>query len=208
MKGIITLILTCLLLISSGCSKDSLPDEPLPDTQAFKNEFTRGFMASAEETEDGYYTFESKTNGYTMLFPEHAKVSESDFESHEDKYETFSLGEKMKNQNTSYYIKLTYEKAPSINDIDVHQELLAVTSGYKGDFKREEFSKNIVYSARENNEEEGLFYYIAVVKAKGTDQLIRLTFDSSCSNGETECNVNPNELNQRLTNIVHSIQFK
>lgn len=31
-----------------------------------------------------------------MLFPVNAKVSESDFESHEDKYETLSLGEKIK----------------------------------------------------------------------------------------------------------------
>ncbi|MEM5016474.1 hypothetical protein WKH31_09310 [Metabacillus indicus] len=191
------------VLLAAGCS-----EEKVPDTEAFKDEFTRGFIKEGGETEDGYYTFESKTSGYKMLFPEHAKVSKSDFESHEDKYETLSLGEKMKNQNTSYYIKLTYEKAPNINDIDVHLNQLAITSGYKGNFKREEFNNNIVYSAKENNEQKGLFYYITVIKAKDTDQLIRLTFDSSCSNGETECNVNPNELNQRLTNIVHSIQFK
>ncbi|MEK3806747.1 hypothetical protein MHB63_09430 [Bacillus sp. FSL H8-0547] len=192
-----------IILIAAGCS-----EEKLPDTEAFKGEFTRGFIASSEETTDGYYTFESKTNGYTMLFPVNAKVSESDFESHEDKYETLSLGEKIKNQETSYYVKVTYEKAPNISDIDVHLEQLAITSGYKGNFKREEFNNNIVYSARENNEQKGLFYYVAVIKAKETDQLIRLTFDSSCSNGETECNVNPNELNQRLKIIVHSIQFK
>ncbi|MGP1909419.1 hypothetical protein ACTSEZ_14740 [Metabacillus sp. JX24] len=190
------------ILFAAGCS-----EEKVPDTEAFKDEFTREFIKEGGGTEDGYYTFKSKTNGYTMLFPEHAIVSESDFESHEDKYETLSLGEKMKNQNTSYYIKLTYEKAPNINDIDVHQEQLTITSGYKGDFKREEFNNNIVYSARENNEQKGLFYYIAVIKAKDTDQIIRLTFDSSCSNGETECSVNSNELNRRLTNIVHSIQF-
>ncbi|KEZ48957.1 hypothetical protein [Metabacillus indicus] len=195
--------ITLFILFAAGCS-----EEKVPDTEAFKDEFTREFIKEGGETEDGYYTFESKTKGYTMLFPEHAKVSERDFESHEDKYETLSLGEKMKNQNTSYYIKLTYEKAPNISDIDVHLEQLTITSGYKGDFKREEFNNNIVYSARESNEQKGLFYYIAVIKAKDTDQIIRLTFDSSCSNGETECNVNPNELNQRLTNIVHSIQFK
>ncbi|KEZ49288.1 hypothetical protein [Metabacillus indicus] len=214
MKKVLLLFLTTMLAFTGGCGmtkeKDNgkVEQQYMPETEAFKDEFTREFIKSAEETEEGYYTFESKTKGYTMLFPENAKVSKSDYELHENKYETLNLGEKISDINNSYYIKLTYEKSPNINDIDVHLDQLSITSGYKGEFKEIDNGTNIVYYARENNNEKGLFYYIALIKANNTDQLIRLTFDSSCSNGETECDVDADKLEQRLMEVVNSIKFK
>lgn len=49
--------------------------ETLPNVNAFQDEFTREFMASTVEVEDRFYTFQSKTEKYTMLFPKDAKVS-------------------------------------------------------------------------------------------------------------------------------------
>lgn len=52
----------------------------LPDTIAMQDDFTREFMASAEEIEEGYYLFESKTAGYTMLYPVNSKQSKMSYE--------------------------------------------------------------------------------------------------------------------------------
>ncbi|OHR73236.1 hypothetical protein HMPREF3291_20040 [Bacillus sp. HMSC76G11] len=58
----------------------------MPETEAIIDEFTREFMASSKEVEEGYYTFQSKTKGYTMLFPENAKISSGDYEQIENSY--------------------------------------------------------------------------------------------------------------------------
>src|SRR5690625_7923114 len=81
MKRLILLMFLVLLLMG-GCKnmknnqdlQDADPKD-LPDTIAMQDEFTREFMSSAEEEEEGYYLFESKTGGYTMLYPVNSKQS-------------------------------------------------------------------------------------------------------------------------------------
>ncbi|UOQ83606.1 hypothetical protein [Gracilibacillus salinarum] len=51
----------------------------LPDVPAFQDEFTRGFMESTEPTEEGYYSFVSKTGAYQMNFPEDMTISEKSY---------------------------------------------------------------------------------------------------------------------------------
>ncbi|MEC0665844.1 lipoprotein YvcA, partial [Priestia flexa] len=43
--------------------------EEFPNTRALQDEFTRDMIKSTKETEKGYYTLESKTGVYEMLFP-------------------------------------------------------------------------------------------------------------------------------------------
>jgi len=77
MKQWLTLLIISTLILG-GCdgmdAKKQNAEEKLPDTIAFQDEFTREFIKSPEEVEDGYYLFESKTGGYTMLFPVNAKT--------------------------------------------------------------------------------------------------------------------------------------
>ncbi|WP_191559883.1 hypothetical protein [Metabacillus idriensis] len=55
MKKIIQLILVFMLIIAGGCgmSKEKengkIDASSMPETEAFQDEFTRGFMASSEE---------------------------------------------------------------------------------------------------------------------------------------------------------------
>ena len=51
--------------------------QKLPDTVALQDDFTREFIASPEEVEEGYYLFESKTGGYTMWYPKNAKLDQT-----------------------------------------------------------------------------------------------------------------------------------
>src|SRR5699024_12315518 len=46
-----------------------MKEEDLPDVRAFNDEFTREFLQSTEETEEGFYPFLSKTGKYKMDFP-------------------------------------------------------------------------------------------------------------------------------------------
>ncbi len=75
-KQFIKLNLAFMLTLTAGCGTDSAgkaeKQEFIPKTKAFKDDFTSEFIKSPDETEDGYYTFVSKTKGYTMLFPVNA----------------------------------------------------------------------------------------------------------------------------------------
>ncbi|UHA58888.1 hypothetical protein KDJ21_018950 [Metabacillus litoralis] len=52
--------------------KKEADSKELPNTAAFQDEFTRSLLDSPEEVEDGHYLFESKTGGYSMLWPKNA----------------------------------------------------------------------------------------------------------------------------------------
>src|SRR5690625_781408 len=99
MKRLILLIFVVLLLMEEYKNmgnthglQDADPKD-LPDTIAMQDEFTREFMASAEEEEEGYYLFESKTGGYTMLYSVNSKLDDIYYEKRHDSFETLHFGE-------------------------------------------------------------------------------------------------------------------
>src|SRR5690625_5638329 len=104
--------LSLVLLLIGGCNQDLQDADPkdLPDTIAMQDEFTREFMASAEEEEEGYYLFESKTGGYTMLYPVNSKQSRSYYEKANDSFEALHFGEGKESANVPYFIQSTYNR--------------------------------------------------------------------------------------------------
>ncbi|WP_051865550.1 hypothetical protein [Metabacillus indicus] len=208
MRGIITLILTCLLLISSSCSKDSLPRERLPDTEAFKNEFTRGFMASAEETEDGYYTFESKTNGYTMLFPVNATISTMDYEQIKTAYEALSYSEDVDDENISYFMTVNFENSSDTDDIQINLGILSDVSGYEGDYKKYTNADKTIYFGEKRNEEDGYYLYIAYIKSDISNKAVSLTYNSNCLDDGNSCELPGLSEKEKIKRIVESVELK
>ena len=66
------------IILLGGCQADKdetstnpseIDKEDLPDVHAFDDTFTRDFLQSTEETEEGFYPFLSKTKKYKMDFP-------------------------------------------------------------------------------------------------------------------------------------------
>src|SRR5699024_5796917 len=83
-----------ILFLLGGCNvlgqKDSSEMDPAewPDVIAFQDDFTREFMSSLEEVEDGYYLFESKTGGDTMMYPENATMNQTYYQKNKGTFET------------------------------------------------------------------------------------------------------------------------
>src|SRR5690625_330531 len=96
-----TILLMLLVLLLLGGCKDIKNNEDLknanpkdiPDTTAMQDDFTRDYMASAEEEEEGYYLFESKTGGYTMLYPVNSNLDDIYYQKRHDSYEALHFGE-------------------------------------------------------------------------------------------------------------------
>src|SRR5690625_6158635 len=119
--------LSLVLLLIGGCNQDLEDADPkdLPDTIAMQDDFTREFMASAEEEEEGYYLFESKTDGYTMLYPVNSNLGQIYFEKVNDSFETLYFGENKEISGVPYFIQTIYNQNNDINDIDLYFILLS-----------------------------------------------------------------------------------
>ncbi|WP_152655091.1 hypothetical protein [Oceanobacillus sp. CFH 90083] len=84
MKKLISMMI-CVLLLLGACSTNEQeenvkpaemnPDE-LPEVPAFENEFTREFLQSVEPVREGYYPFLSKSESFTMDFPEETIIEQ------------------------------------------------------------------------------------------------------------------------------------
>src|SRR5690625_6755165 len=89
-------------------NKQELQDadpKDLPDTIAMQDDFTRGFMASTEEEEEGYYIFESKTGGYTMLYPVNSNLGQIYYKKVNESFKTLHFGESKERSKVTYFIK-------------------------------------------------------------------------------------------------------
>ncbi|KEZ49284.1 hypothetical protein AZ46_0214590 [Metabacillus indicus LMG 22858] len=203
-----------LFLFAGGCgmSKESkngkANQESLPETEAFKDEFTREFMKSTEETEEGYYTFESKTKGYTILFPKDAIVSTGDYEAVKDQFESLSFGEKRIDEKISYFIKLSYEDNSSTRDIDTKLKLLSNGVEYKGDYKKVVQGDYMIYSSDDGSGNPEYYYYLAYIKSAASDQAVRFTYFSNCIVEEKSCELITEKTEERINQILNSIKFK
>src|SRR5690625_7765665 len=124
--------------------------EDLPYTIAMKDDFTREFMASAEEEEEGYYLFESKTVGYTMLYPVNSKQSKMYYEKTNDSFETLHFGEGKERSDVPYFIQSTYNHGKNTNDIELYLSILSKSLVYVGEYNVIDLVNIIIYFTYNN----------------------------------------------------------
>ncbi|WP_203289223.1 hypothetical protein [Metabacillus sp. cB07] len=205
MKKII-LLLTIVLGMTSGCEM-SIDQETLPKSRAFKDEFTREFMKSTEETEEGYYTFESKTKGYTILFPRNATLSVGDYSADKDKLESLSFGEERLSEKISYFIRLNYEDNEITDEIDTKLKLLSSGTDYEGEYKKIEKGDKVIYLSDDGPKNKDYYYFLAYVKSAASNKAIRFSYVSNCNVEEQSCELITEKAEERINKILYSIKF-
>jgi hypothetical protein len=205
-----------MIIILGGCNTSVEEEEKTeatiqlwPETPAFKDDFTRGFMDSTEEVQDGYYRFKSKTDGYKMLFPINAKVSAAGFELNQDVFETYSFGEQVKDENLAYYYKMTYENRPITNNIDVNLDLLSTYAGYEGEYEKFEHAGKTYYYATDVSKDEEITYYsyLSYIKSNNSDKALSYFVDSTCADNSGNCKQEPEKLEEQFLMMMKSVDF-
>jgi len=214
LKRIVQFYILIFLAVTGGCGMNSeqgnerVNQESLPETRAFKDEFTREFMKSTEETEDGFYTFESKTKGYTMLFPVDAEISTMDYEQIKRSYEALSYSEKVDKENISYFMTVNFEDSSYTDDIQINLGILSDVSGYEGDYKEYTSSEKTIYFGEKRNEDDGYYSYAAYITSDGSNKAVSLNYHSRCLNKETSCELAGPGEKEKIKRIAESIEFK
>ena len=183
-------------------------------TAAWQDEFTREFLVSSEETEEGYYTFKSGIDGYTMLYPVNAIMDPTYYQYEDTDNEVIYFWEDRKQENYGYYMKGRYENNKTTQFIDSNLRFLI---GSEKLITTKDFEKNIIedkdiYFAefRQNiNEDKNGFYltFLGYVKSHSNHKAISLEYSSTCLSETEECKLDVNQERERAKKIFHSVNF-
>src|SRR5690625_3836589 len=217
MKRLI-LLMFLVLLFMGGCKnvknnqdlQDADPKD-LPDTIAMQDEFTREFMASAEEEEEGYYLFESKTGGYTMFHPINSKQSRTYYEKANDLFETLHFGESKKSSDLAYAIRSTYNQGRDTNDIELYLTLLSDSIDYDGEYEEIELDDKVIYFARKsekvNSNVNNAFDFFGYIKSKDSNQGVRYIYVVTCFDEGDDCDYDFDAVEEEVKQLMKSIKF-
>lgn len=181
-------------------------------TAAWQDEFTREFLISSEETEEGYYTFKSGTGGYTMLYPVNAVMDDIYYQRSENYYEEIYFGESRKDENYTYALTGHFEDRGITEWINENLELLSETPITTEDFKKYTIDDNDIYFAEykltANDNENGYYLvFLCYVKSRSNHKAIHFRFSSTCLSETEECKLEVNEERERARKIFHSVHF-
>src|SRR5690625_3949211 len=109
-----------LIILLGGCQVDKdetstnpteIDKEDLPDVHAFEDEFTRKFLQSTEETEEGFYPFLSKTKRYKMDFPAGGVIDDRMYSVKENVHEEVTISiedDKKSTRLNSSHVAISY----------------------------------------------------------------------------------------------------
>ena len=194
---------------SQGESQKATADMKIPDTIAYKDDFTRKYLNSNKEIIKGFYSFKSMTKGYTMQFPVNAKVSQEGLALNSDVFESFRFSEENSTGNPVYNYKITYENRPITSEVELNLALLSNDVGYKGNYEQfDHEGKTYNYAKTVQKDEKGITYrYFSYIKSIQSDKAISyvmsFTEGDSSENGKPK----PEELEGKFLNMIKSIDF-
>ncbi|AQX54703.1 hypothetical protein [Priestia flexa] len=179
-KGIVALLLSSLFV--GGCqmnheqSKKTKPldqkpsevaTEELPNTRALQDEFTREMIKSTKEKEKGYYTLESKTGVYEMLFPTGGEIDGIGYTRKGESSEAFLAGI-LYNDKTEAQLSVKYTNVLSNDEtgIGYAKELLTNNIGEEMKFDRIDGKEKVTYVAPFTKKNGVLYGYGAYIHPK------------------------------------------
>ncbi|MBU5465516.1 hypothetical protein KQI49_01570 [Virgibacillus sp. MSJ-26] len=215
-KSLCLFVSVLIILIIGGCGlmeKDVADMDPkdLPNVTAFQDDFTREFMASTEPVEEGYYTFESKTGGYTMKFPDDASIDKGYYERKKDTFERVSYAEEVDEDYVSYYVIATYDNFNKSQDVDDLLYLLSSSLKYKGEYEDFEHEDNTIYFAsKENVTKDKMttwFRFFGLIKSNRSNQSLRYIYSIKCEEPENKCSYDLDSIEQNVKDTMKSVEF-
>ena len=204
-----------MIIVVAGCntsqgeSQRATADMKIPDTIAYKDDFTRKYLNSNKEVIKGFYPFNSMTKGYTMQFPVNAKVSQEELALNSDVFESFRFNEIDSKENLVYDYKITYENRPITSNVDLNLALLSSDVGYEGNYEQFDHEEKTYYYAKivKTDKKVITYRYFSYIKSSQSDKAISYVMSfveaDSSENGKPK----PEKLEEKFLNMIKSIDF-
>lgn len=215
MRGWILPGIIFIILVLTGCNgsqeekKASANMKDVTTSIAYNDHFTKKFIDIKKEVNEGYYSYNSMTDGYTMLFPADAKMIKDEFAVNANIFEQyhFVIDDKKDKKVDNY--RVTYENRSITSDIKLNLDILSNSAGYNGEFKEYQHEGNTYYFAKNviDNEGKTNYQYLSYIKSNYGDQSVSYYLNSSCSDSEESCKIDPKKLEKEFKLMIESVEF-
>ncbi|SCC49375.1 hypothetical protein GA0061087_10613 [Priestia flexa] len=220
-KGIVALLLSSLVI--GGCqmsdkqSNETKPVEQkpsevavedLPNTRALQDEFTREMIKSTKETEKGYYTLESKTGVYEMLFPTGGGIDGIGYTRKGESNETFLAGI-MYDDKEEAELRIKYTNVLSNDEtgIEYAKELLTNNIGENMTFDRIDGKGKVAYVAPFKTKEFGSYGYGAYIHPDEGWGGVQIIYSTRCTDKTKPCDPQEETFKKRAYKLISSVEF-
>ncbi|USY53368.1 hypothetical protein NIZ91_11420 [Bacillus sp. 1780r2a1] len=182
--------------------------EELPNTRALQDEFTREMIKSTKETEKGYYTLESKTGVYEMLFPTGGEIDGIGYTRKSESSEAFLAGI-LYNDKTEAQLSVRYTTVLSNDEtgIGYAKELLTNSIGEDMTFNRIDGKGKVTYVAPFKKKETGSYGYGAYIHPDEGWGGVEIIYTGSCMDDPKSCGPEEEEFKKRAYKLISSVKF-
>jgi len=200
------------IILLGGCQADKdetsmnpseIDKEDLPDVHAFVDEFTRDFLQSTEETEEGFYPFLSKTKRYKMDFPGGGVIDDRAYFIKEKVHEEVHISIE---DDTGFGMDVIYYSGNTKDLLEEDLHAFKKRLGYDGDLKKLKKSDRSIYYA--HFRDNGFDNYIGYVLNGKGDGGIELNLEIDCRDKKKKaCKENKQSNKERAMKWMESVQF-
>ena len=201
-----------VVIVLGGCqlgnsNKNQKPSEmdteDLPDVEAFNDEFTRDFLQSVEEAEEGFYPFLSGTGKYKMNFPAGGVIDDKMYTNRDDVHEEVPISIE---DDTGFGMQVLYFSGEAGEILEDNLRAFKTRLGYEGDFEEIEKNNRTIYYAQD--EEKGFrdfFAYVINTQDKGA---VEVEYEIDCRDENEEvCKENKESDKERALKWIESVEF-
>ena len=199
----VTLLAGCQLMENSEAQKPSeMNEEELPDVQAFEDEFTRDFLQSTGETEEGFYPFLSGTGKYKMDFPAGGLIDDKSYSKRKNGYEEVHISIE---DDTGFGMDIIYDKSSSQESLEVNKDLFKARLGYEGEFEELSKDEKTIYFDQYNS--NGFRNHVGYVQNNQGQGAVELDFEVDCREEKESCENNKEKNDKRAMKWMDSVEF-
>lgn len=188
---------------------------------AEQSSFTREFIDEKSKTEDGFYTFTSKSGKYTLLFPKDYQLEKdgSGYEMNKEHFELWSANSvNPSNKDYSNYLQATFSNKGKV--LENQHKFSLENFAYKGQINKEELPDKIIYTVASNRnfekkDSESKYPNIygpnkigVFVQDKKSNKTIEVNYSIYCyKKEENECSYSYKQEMHFIKKIAESIHF-
>ena len=201
-----------VVIVLGGCqlgnsNKNQKPSEmdaeDLPDVEAFNDEFTRDFLQSVEETEEGFYPFLSGTGKYKMNFPAGGVIDDKMYTNRDNIHEDVPISIE---DDTGFGMSVLYFSDDNKKLLEDNLDAFKTRLGYEGEFEKLEKSNRTIYYA--NQEDDVFRTYAAYILNGKNSGAIEVIYNIDCQDEKEEiCEKNKESDKERALKWIESVEF-
>lgn len=179
----------------------------LPDVPAFQDEYTREYMQSTEQVKDGYYPLISKTNGFTLHFPEDMVVDDTSNAQPDELYE--SLIFHYEDNDIAAMDEFTIHYISPVSDIEWSKDYMNRRAGQELNFEKLEADYENQYIEVAEMKPDDSTLTLAALIWNDNDQQAQIFTNIICRKDidKDECASLQEKEREKVLDVFKSIKF-